>query len=131
MTEVFQTLIAPEQAELQKLGIVESGSPNKALIKQLLKDHPQFKLAKSTSESRSQAGKSEPDKKDIDDVLEDLRSSSDSTKKDEDKNNEYFERKFNILARQMEEVKDLVVHETDRTINAINAGPHERINDQV
>ena len=133
MLEIFQTLVTPDQVKMRKLALEKTGLDrlkNEARMKQLMTEYPQ--LVESTSETRSQAEQYEPDKKDIEDALEDLRSSSADTSNDERKNMEYFERKFNIQRRQiLDEMEHLVVRETDRTIRAINAGPHERINDQV
>ena len=48
------------------------------------------------------------------------------------KNLEAFERKFEIQTRELaEEMKRFVVHEGDRVINSVLAGPHERIIDPV
>ena len=48
------------------------------------------------------------------------------------KNLETFERKFEIQTRELaEEMKRFVVHEGDRVISSVLAGPHERILDPV
>ena len=45
--------------------------------------------------------------------------------------NRFFEQKLEAMRLQVEEVKVVVRHESDRTINALLAGPHERIVDKV
>lgn len=48
------------------------------------------------------------------------------------KNMKIFERKFRMQQREiMEEMKKVVVHEGDRVISSVLAGPHERIIDPV
>ena len=48
------------------------------------------------------------------------------------RNLETFERKFEIQTRALaEEMKRFVVHEGDRVISSVLAGPHERILDPV
>ena len=48
------------------------------------------------------------------------------------KNMKVFERKFRMQQREiMEEMKKVVVHEGDRVISSVLAGPHERIIDPV
>ena len=130
MLELFKTLLTPDQIKIQKLTLEKTGLDrlqNEARMKQLMKEYPQ--LVESTNEGRIQT---EPNRKDIEDALEDLRSSSADTNEGERKNMDYFERKFSIQKRQiLDEMEHLVVRETDRTIKAINAGPHERIVDKV
>jgi hypothetical protein len=45
--------------------------------------------------------------------------------------NKWFEQKFEEQRRQLEEVKTLVVRESDRVIQAARSGPHDRIVNQV
>ena len=48
------------------------------------------------------------------------------------KNMETFSRKFEILQRELlDEMRRVVVHEGDRVIRSVLAGPHERIIDPV
>ena len=130
MLELFSTLLTPDQIKIQKLTLEKTGLDrlqNEARMKQLMKEYPQ--LVESTNEGRNQT---EPNRKDIEDVLEDLRSSSADTSEDRHKNMDYFERKFSIQKRQiLDEMEHLIVRETNRTIKAINAGLYERIVDKV
>ena len=45
--------------------------------------------------------------------------------------NRFFEQKFEAMRAQVDEVKVVVRHESDRVIDAVLAGPHERIVDKV
>ncbi|KAI0630036.1 hypothetical protein C8Q77DRAFT_236077 [Trametes polyzona] len=44
--------------------------------------------------------------------------------------NRFFEQKFDAMCVQLEEVKVTIRHESDRVIDALQAGPHERIVDR-
>ena len=65
---------------------------------------------KTISELRAEVGK------DVEQVLAD---------------NKYFEQKFEVVRMQVEEVKVSIKRETDRVIDTLLSGPHERIIDRV
>ena len=133
MLQIFKTLLSPDQIKIQNLAI-EKSRQDEAQMRRLMSDWPQ--LVESTNEIRKQANEiwnqAKPSRKDIEDALEDLRSSSADTNEDERKNMDRFEMKFSLKKQQiLNEMEHLVVREADRVISAINAGPYEKIIDKV
>lgn len=47
------------------------------------------------------------------------------------KDNKFFEEKMGAVQRQLDQVRVTITHESDRVIDAVLAGPHERIVDKA
>ena len=133
MEVVFERMRSPEEREVASLvaaqpGGVEAALKNDALLEQVLaaqksKDGKgagarrhgggsgaEEDKTKTISELRAEVGK------DVEQVLAD---------------NKYFEQKFEVVRMQVDEVKVSIKRETDRVIDTLLSGPHERIIDRV
>ncbi len=95
-----------------------------ALLSALLRKQ---KVEKGRGDSRAKPGRAEPTFT-VKDLCEEISKDVEQVLKD---NKKTFEEKFEAQQRQLEEVKVTVRHESDRVIDAVLAGPHERIKDQV
>ncbi|KAF9041886.1 hypothetical protein BDZ89DRAFT_1059909 [Hymenopellis radicata] len=127
MKMVFTLMRTPEERELMAF-ITSKGGADKvvkddALLNALLSKQ---KVEKGRGDSRAKLGRAEPTltvkdlreeiNKDVEQVLEG--------------NAKTFAEKFEAQRLQIEEVKVTIRHESDRVIDAVLAGPHERIKDQ-
>ena len=130
LLQAFQKLIPPEQQELQKevtkRGSLKSISESDAELKKLLSN--QLSLADNEVPTTS-ASKKDQKAYTLADLKKDLEESIDVAV---EKNMEVFSRKLEMQQRQLrEEVERVVVRESDRVIQAVSGGPHDRIIDRV
>ena len=126
MMEMFKKFVTPEQRQLALLLDQKGG---KAMIdnEQIMKELSEAETSISVPDGM---GGHRLDKKfDLAEIQHEIR--DDPTVAIE-KNAEFFDRKFDIQARQIkEDVERAVRREGDRIISAVTAGPHERILDPV
>ena len=133
MEVVFERMRSPEEREVASLVEAQPGGDEAALKNDVLLEKV---LAAQKSNNGKGAGArrhgggsgAEEDKtktiselrlevgKDVEQVLAD---------------NKYFEQKFEVVRMQVDEVKVSIKRETDRVIDAVLSGPHERIIDRV
>ncbi|EEB99695.1 hypothetical protein MPER_00578, partial [Moniliophthora perniciosa FA553] len=116
MKTVFERLRTPEERELSAIIDSQPGGADA-----VLKNNPLLEkiLAKQKTpkgdKPQTVAGLQKEVMKGVDQVLAEEK---------------FFEQKFNAMRNQVDEVKVTVRHESDRVINAVLAGPHERIIDR-
>jgi hypothetical protein len=128
---MFQRLVSPEQQELSELvtEVIANGG-----VKALRNNKILLSLEETASKSsstpnadghralRAKAG-------DVDDLKNDIFEDPGAAV---EKNREVFFRKFEVQKNQItEELKLVVVRESDRVIKEVKGGPHERIRDRV
>ena len=133
--DFFSKVVSPEQQELAAL-VQKKGGPTAVMgdneaLKELLK----FKPAAAIGQAKRGSGRdgaehnSHQDGDDLAVVKQELFDSPELAIK---KNLEVFERKFKMQQRELaEEMRRMVHHEGDRVIEAVTAGPHDRIIDPV
>ncbi|KAI0355808.1 hypothetical protein OH77DRAFT_1539828 [Trametes cingulata] len=126
MEMVFELMRSPEERELanfisSKPGGTKGVLQNENLLKQVLarERSPKDSLvgvgAGRVDAALTVASLQREVEKDVETVLSE---------------NTFFEQKFEAMRMQLEEVKVTIKHETDRVINAVLSGPHERIIDR-
>lgn len=125
MKSFFAQILKSEQANMLKrieeMGGSQKVMQNKKLIKELSPDLD----SKGSAAAGNKPGNSSTSE--IDEVQEDLKTDPETLIA---KNLEVFHRKFEVQARQIiDEVDRIVQRQGDRIINAITAGPHDRIKD--
>jgi hypothetical protein len=153
LLEVFESLVSPEQREMQSL-IAKHGGPseirnNDKLLEQLLKESSHLvetgedtfrpadpgsflvgsantnnPFADATASSATSKGNNKT--LTLDSLRQELSENVDLVL---EKNMEIFERKFETQKRQIEDLAKVVGHEGDRIIAAVTTGPHDRILD--
>ena len=129
MMEMFQKFVTPEQRQLaflveQKGGdaIIDNGQVMKELS-----DAEALISAPAGMERHRPAKKFE-----VADLAEIQHEIRDDPAVAIEKNAEFFNRKFDIQRRQIQEdIERAVSREGDRIISAVTAGPHERVLDPV
>jgi hypothetical protein len=122
MLKMFQTLASSEERELTK-AIDEKGvktiQKDEKLLTELMKMEP------STAVVGTKAGRKRYSLKDL---REDLRDPEVAIQK----NMVVFERKLEVQQKRLsEEVKAAIEKQGDRVINALEAGPHDKLDDPV
>jgi len=123
MLQMFQKLLTPEQKKLADL--VEKKGGNAVLDdEQAMKELAAVEASLSPATDRQGGGRF--------DLVEIQHEISDDPTGAIERNAEFFNRKFDIQRRQIEEdVARAVRREGDRIILAVTAGPHDRIVDPV
>jgi len=120
MLQMFQKLVTPEQKKLADLVQEKGGNA-------VLDDEQAMKELAAVEASLSPASGS--GRFDLAEIQHEI---SDDPTRAIEKNAEFFNRKFDIQRRQIEEdVARAVRREGDRIIDAVTAGPHDRIVDPV
>ena len=123
MLQMFQKLLTPEQKELADL--VEKRGGNAILDD----EHAMRELSAAEASLAPASGRHENDRFDLAEIQHEIR---DDPTDAIQKNAEFFNRKFDMQRRQIEEdVARAVRREGDRIITAVTAGPHDRIVDPV
>ena len=123
MLGMFQKLLTPEQKKLADLVEKKGGNAvldNEDIMMELVAADPSL----SPASGRHGGGRF--------DLIEVQREIRDNPTNAIEKNAEFFNRKFDIQRRQIEEdVARAVRREGDRIISVVTAGPHDRIVDPV
>ena len=123
MLQMFQKLVTPEQKKLADL-VQEKGGNAVLDDEQAMKELTAAEASLSPASGRNGSGRF--------DLAEIQHEISDDPTGAIEKNAEFFNRKFDIQRRQIEEdVARAVRREGDRIILAVTAGPHDRIVDPV
>jgi hypothetical protein len=124
MLQIFQGLVTPQQKQLAAMAEKMGG---KAALEN---EQTMEELASAESALTGNAGS--PGEGQIFDFVE-LRKEIESDPEEAFKRNaEYFDHKFDIQRRQIEEaIAHTVKREGDRIISAVTAGSHDRIIDPV
>ena len=127
MLQLFQEFVTPEQKKLAAIVERRGGVAvleNEQAIRELADAELAF-TAPSGSDDRRGGGRSL-------DVVELQHEIGSDPGEAIDRNAEFFDRKFDIQRRQIEEdIARAVNREGDRIISAVTAGPHDRIVDPV
>ena len=133
MLQLFQHFAPPEQTEFnEKYGHDGLQDKDEAQLRKALKDNPTFLQATTSGGSQVLIKTKDLQKDVLDDTIKELKKKANSTLRDEQTNMELFDRKFVMQARRItEEVERVVVRESDRVIEAVTSGPHDRIIDKV
>ena len=123
MLQMFQKLLTPEQKKLADL--VEKKGGNAILDDEdTMKELSDVEALLAPASGRHGSGRF-----DLAEVQHEIRGDPTDAI---DKNAEFFNRKFDIQRRQIEEdIARTVRREGDRIISAVTAGPHDRIVDPV
>ena len=140
MLRLFQEFISPEQKKLalmvEKMGGRDVVRNDEQLMKELASEGPNTRMhageesapaarSGSGSDNRHGTGRSF-------NFIELKREIEGSPDEAIAKNLEYFNGKFDLQKRQIEEAMErIVTREGDRVISAVVAGPHDRIVDRV
>ena len=126
MMQMFREFVTPEQRQLAVL-VEQKGGDAVIDNEQVMRE-----LSDAEASISAPAGmdKYRPAKKfDLAEIQHEIR--GDPTEAIE-KNAEFFNRKFDIQRRQIQEdIERAVGREGDRIISAVTAGPHERVVDPV
>ena len=131
---IFPRIVSPEQQQLAAL--VENRGGEEVVMRDndTLKELLKFKPAGEIDQEKRSSGRDGPEQNRHEDndlavVKQELFDSPELAIK---KNLEVFEQKFKMQQRELaEEMRRMVHHEGDRVIEAVTAGPHDRIIDPV
>ena len=123
MLQMFQTLLTPEQKKLAD--IIEKKGGNAVLDNEgVMKELAAVEASLSQASSRHVSERF--------DLAEIQHEITDDPTSAIENNAEFFNRKFDMQRRQIEEdIARTVRREGDRIITAVTAGPHDRIVDPV
>lgn len=126
MKELFQKFVTPEQRQLDLLVEKKGGSSvidNEQVMRELSDSEASISVPPGRERHR-------PTKRfELAELQHEVREEPAVAI---EKNAEFFNRKFDIQRRQIQEdINRAVSREGDRIISAVTAGPHERILDQV
>jgi len=126
MMEMFQKFVTPEQKQLAVLIEQKGGDAvidNEQIMRELSDAEASVSVPAGVERHR-------PTKKfDLAEIQHEIR---DDPAVAIGKNAEFFDRKFGIQRRQIQEdIERAVTREGDRIISAVTAGPYERIVDPV
>ena len=123
MLQMFQTLLTPEQKKLADM--IEKDGGNAVLDD----ENVMKKLVAAEASLSPASGRLDSGRFDLAEIQHEIK--DDPTDAIE-KNAEFFNRKFDMQRRQIEEdIARTVRREGDRIITAVMAGPHDRIVDPV
>lgn len=126
MKDMFQKFVTPEQRQLDFLVEKKGGKgivDNEQAMRELSDAESSISVPTGRERYRS------PKKFDLAEIQHEVREEPAVAI---EKNAEFFNRKFDIQRRQIQEDIDHAVRrEGDRIISAVTAGPHERILDPV
>lgn len=125
MITIFQQLASPKQKQLSELvdasgGVKDLRSNDKILLS--LDEKASRVSGASSADARRTQGMT------ADDLREDILETPDAAA---EKNRATFFRKFEVQKRQIDELKQAIEQESDRVIQELKGGPHERILDRV
>lgn len=134
MEMVFNRMQSPEERELSNFAKSKGDVPYDKLLQEVIKHFQQQQQQQKEKEDKDKKptkGSSEPDfpvdltslKKELNKEIDDILVANDQV----------FQRAFGAIEIRLKEVKETIVHETDRAIETILAGvsPQERIVDRV
>ncbi len=129
MEVVFERMRSPEEREVASLiasqpGGVEAALKNDVLLEQVLATQ----RSKDGKGARRHGGGAEEDKTR---TISELRQEVNKDVEQVLAENKYFDQKFEVVRMQVDEVKVSIKRETDRVIDTLLSGPHERIIDRV
>ena len=133
MMSLFERLVSPEQKQLMELVDAKGGvkllqTDDKTLL-ELDETANKVSSAPSAKGRRAQRGKPTDTNRNADDLRDDIFEEPDAAV---EKNRTVFFRKFEVQRRQIVDELSLVVErESDRVIQEVKGGPHERILDRV
>jgi hypothetical protein len=133
MMTLFERLVSPEQKQLMELVDAKGGvkllqTDDKTLL-ELDETANKVSSAPSAKGRRAQRGKPTDTNRNADDLRDDIFEEPDAAV---EKNRTVFFRKFEVQRRQIVDELSLVVkRESDRVIQEVKGGPHERILDRV
>ena len=130
MEVVFERMRSPEEREVASLvasqpGGVDAALKNDVLLERVLAAQ-KAKDGKGAAR-RHGAGAEEDKTRTIADLRQEVTKDVEQVLAD----NKYFEQKFEVVRMQVDEVKVSIRRETDRVIDTLLSGPHERIIDRV
>ncbi|KAI0699896.1 hypothetical protein C8T65DRAFT_580831 [Cerioporus squamosus] len=135
MKLVFERMRSPEERDLFVLVSEESDGidaflKNDKLVEELLAKH---KTRVGIGKDKDEEGTKDLRRAAPDAVLTVIELRKEVNKEVEEvlADNNTFDKKFEALKTQLDEVKVVVRHESDRVIETLLAGPHERIVDRV
>jgi hypothetical protein len=133
MMTLFERLVSPEQKQLMQLVDAKGGvkllqNDDKMLL-ELDETANKVSSAPSAKGRRAQRGKHTDTNRNADDLRDDIFEEPDVAV---EKNRTVFFRKFEVQRRQIvDELSLVVTRESDRVIQEVKGGPHERILDRV
>ncbi|KAI0360921.1 hypothetical protein OH77DRAFT_1418971 [Trametes cingulata] len=123
---LFSSLVTPEQRELGEL-VRSKGGPTAVMVDNKSLDEL-MKVKLSAAEREAGAGHLRQQSDSLEALKAELFDSPDAAIR---RNFELFERKFTMQQRELaDEMRGVVEHETDRVIEAIMSGPHDKIKDR-
>ena len=126
MLELFQEFVTPEQKKLatmvEKMG-GKAALENEYSMKKLADAEVAFSAPSGSGSRRSG---SRPY-----DLVELQQEIEGNPEEAIEENAEYFNRKFDVQRRQIEDINRSIKRQGDRMIEAITSGPHDRIVDKV
>lgn len=126
MKEIFQKFVTPEQRQLDLLVKKKGGSAvidNEQVMRELSDAESSISVPSARERHRSNK------KFELAEIQHEIREGPAAAI---ERNAEFFNRKFDIQRRQIQEdINRAVSREGDRIISAVTAGPHERILDPV
>ena len=133
MISMFQQLVSPEQKSLSDLvaasGGVKALRNNDKMLLSLEEKASKGSSATSSEGRRMPRAKPSDINPNADDLRKDIFEDPDTAA---DKNRVVFFRKFEVQKRQIiDELTLVVTRESDRVIQVVKGGPHERILDRV
>lgn len=133
MIAMFQQLVSPEQKNLSQLvaakGGVKALRNNDKMLLSLEESSNKATRAPNSEGRRMPHAKASDANPNVDDLRKDIFEDPDAAA---DKNRIVFFRKFEVQKRQIiDELTLVVTRESDRVIQVVKGGPHERILDRV
>jgi hypothetical protein len=135
MLQLFQELVTPQQkmltAKVEEMGR-DAALGNEEMMKELVGAEPALNASPAPPLNTSSAlplNASSAPPLDLDELRKEIKRDPEEVIQ---MNSEFFDRKFGIQKREIEESMARVVgREGDRIISAVTAGPHDRIADPV
>jgi hypothetical protein len=133
MMSLFERLVSPEQKHLMELVDAKGGvkllqNDDKMLL-ELDETANKVSSAPNAKGRRAQRGKPTDTNRNADDLRDDIFEEPDAAV---EKNRTVFFRKFEVQKRQIvDELSLVITRESDRVIQEVKGGPHERILDRV
>ncbi|KAH9847166.1 hypothetical protein C2E23DRAFT_742357 [Lenzites betulinus] len=125
MDMVFELMRSPEERELARFVSSKPGGTDAALKNHTFLAQILAKQRPSKEDSLIAPTQSE-DILTVESLQKEIERDVDSVMRD----NRFFEQKFEAMRMQLDEVRVTIRHETDRVIDAVLSGPHERIVDK-
>ena len=128
--DIMRNVWSPEFKKFMKL--LNENRDDEEKLKAVLKAHPLLYMA--DVDVKSKAKESELANKKLLETMAELKEGMQDTLKDEENNRKKFEQLFELQKKQIEEVKNVVVRESDRTREELMKtikGPVDKIIDKV